>query len=113
MSLKQIMQEPTTNSVDGKTSGEVLLSGGLWGLLYERPARLVFLFLGGLLFRCHEVYSSVNRFLFSQGSRQGTLMPGLLNLWYEQLAYHKILPPVCDLSMKILHSLPNWATTCS
>jgi len=39
--------------------------------------------------------------LFSQGSRQGTLMPGLLNLLYEQLSYHKILPFVCNLSMKI------------
>ena len=28
-------------------------------------------------------------------------MPGLLNLWYEQLSYHKILPFVCNLSMKI------------
>ncbi len=39
--------------------------------------------------------------LFSQGSRQGTLMPGLLNLWYEQLSYHKILPFVCNLSIEI------------
>jgi hypothetical protein len=39
--------------------------------------------------------------LFSQGSRQGTLMPGLLKLLYEQLSYHKILPFVCNLSMKI------------
>jgi len=30
--------------------------------------------------------------LFSQGSRQGTLMPGLLYNLYEQLSYHKILP---------------------
>jgi hypothetical protein len=39
--------------------------------------------------------------LFSQGSRQGTLMPGLLKFLYEQLSYHKILPFVCNLSMKI------------
>src|SRR5437899_2404063 len=39
--------------------------------------------------------------LFSQGSRQGTLMPGLLNLWYEQLSYPKILPLVCNLSIEI------------
>ena len=39
--------------------------------------------------------------LFSQGSRQGTLMPALLNLWYEQLSYHKILPFVCNLSTQI------------
>ncbi len=43
--------------------------------------------------------------LFSQGSRQGTLMPGLLNFLYEQLSYPKILPFVCNLSMKI--SLPR------
>jgi hypothetical protein len=28
-------------------------------------------------------------------------MPGLLNLWYEQLSYHKILPFVCNLSIEI------------
>jgi hypothetical protein len=39
--------------------------------------------------------------LFSQGSRQGTLMPGLLNFLYEQLSYHKILPFVCELSIEI------------
>ena len=39
-------------------------------------------------------------------------MPELLNLWYEQPAYHKILPLVCDLSMKISHSLSNWTTAC-
>src|ERR1700722_763448 len=39
--------------------------------------------------------------LFSQGSRQGTLMPGLLNYLYEQLSYHKILPFVCNLSTHI------------
>src|ERR1035437_8822187 len=39
--------------------------------------------------------------LFSQGSRQGTLMPGLLKLLYEQLSYHKILPLVCNLSTRI------------
>jgi hypothetical protein len=41
----------------------------------------------------------------SQGSRQGTLLPELLNLWYEQHAYHKILPSEYDLSMKILRCL--------
>jgi len=35
-------------------------------------------------------------------------MPELLNLWYEQPAYHKILPLVCDLSMKISHAPLNW-----
>jgi Fe-S cluster biosynthesis and repair protein YggX len=45
--------------------------------------------------------------------RQGTLMPALLNLWYEQLAYHKILPSVCNLSMKILRSHSIWAAACS
>ena len=39
--------------------------------------------------------------LFSQGSRQGTLMPGLLNFLYEQLSYPKILPFVCKLSIEI------------
>jgi len=39
--------------------------------------------------------------LFSQGSRQGTLMPGLLNFLYEQLSYPKILPLVCELSIEI------------
>jgi len=39
--------------------------------------------------------------LFSQGSRQGTLMPGLLKFLYEQLSYHKILPLVCNLSTEI------------
>ena len=43
----------------------MLLSGGLRGFLYERPARLVFLFLGGLLFRCHEVVPSVLSDLYS------------------------------------------------
>jgi len=28
-------------------------------------------------------------------------MPGLLKFLYEQLSYHKILPFVCNLSMKI------------
>jgi Fe-S cluster biosynthesis and repair protein YggX len=40
-------------------------------------------------------------------------MPALLNLWYEQLAYHKILPSVCDLSMKILHFFSHWTAACS
>ena len=44
--------------------------------------------------------------LFSQGSRQGTLMPGLLNFLYEQLSYHKILPFVCKLSIEISHRRP-------
>ena len=39
-------------------------------------------------------------------------MPALLNLWYEQLAYHKILPSVCNLSMKILQFLSIWAKAC-
>jgi len=44
---------------NGKTSEEVLVFGGLWEVLDERPARLVFLFLGGFLLRCHELYPSV------------------------------------------------------
>lgn len=28
-------------------------------------------------------------------------MPGLLNFWYEQLTYHKILPSEYILSIKI------------
>jgi hypothetical protein len=31
-------------------------------------------------------------------------MPGLLNLWYEQMPYHKILPLEYDLSIKIFVS---------
>ena len=61
----------------------------------------MFLFLGGFLLGCHEVFPPLND-LFSQGSRQGTLMPELPNYLYEQLSYHKILPFVCNLSMKIL-----------
>ena len=40
-------------------------------------------------------------------------MPALLNLWYEQLAYHKILPSVCNLSMKIARVVSIWASACS
>lgn len=40
-------------------------------------------------------------------------MPALLNLWYEQLAYHKILPSVCNLSMKILQLTTIWVKACS
>jgi hypothetical protein len=40
-------------------------------------------------------------------------MPEPPNLWYEQPAYHKILPLVCDLSMKIAHELLDWTTACS
>jgi hypothetical protein len=73
----------------------------LWGIPERASARLVFLFLGGFLLGCHEVFPPLND-LFSQGSRQGTLMPELLKYLYEQLSYHKILPLVCNLSMKIL-----------
>lgn len=69
----------TANRVNGKASEEVLLFRGLGEVLDERPARLVFLFLGGFLLRCHELCPSVLNDLFSQGSRQGTLMPELLN----------------------------------
>ena len=75
----------------------------LWGISERASVRLVFLFLGGFLLGCHEVFPPLND-LFSQGSRQGTLMPELLNFLYEQLSYHKILPLVCNLSMKILLS---------
>jgi hypothetical protein len=51
----------------------------------------VFLFLGGFLLGCHEVFFLRSNDLFSQGSRRGTLMPELLNFWYKQLSYHKIL----------------------
>ncbi len=40
-------------------------------------------------------------------------MPELLNLWYEQLAYHKILPSEFSLSMKISRSSASWTTPCS
>jgi len=59
--------------------------GRLWGFLDEHRPQLVFLFLGGFLLGCHEAFLRLND-LFSQGSQQGTLMPGLLNLWYEQLS---------------------------
>jgi hypothetical protein len=64
-------QPPTTNdpprttddprpSPTEKASEEVLLFEGFGELLgNERPARLVFLFLGGFLLGCHEVYPSV------------------------------------------------------
>jgi len=39
-------------------------------------------------------------------------MPELLNLWYEQPAYHKILPSESHLSMKISRSRSNWMTPC-
>jgi hypothetical protein len=55
------------------------------GISGQSIVRLVFLFLGGFLLGCHEAFLRLND-LFSQGSRQGTLMPGLLNLWYEQLS---------------------------
>jgi hypothetical protein len=35
-------------------------------------------------------------------------MPGLLNFWYEQLTYHKILPLEYNLSMKISRSGRLW-----
>ena len=60
----------------------------------------MFLFLGGFLLGCHEVFPPLND-LFSQGSRQGTLMPELPKFLYGKLSYHKILPLVCDLSIKI------------
>jgi hypothetical protein len=45
---------------NGKASEEVLLFGGSRGTSEnERPARLVFLFFGGFLLGCHEVYPSV------------------------------------------------------
>ena len=53
--------------------------------IWTSIVRLVFLFLGGFLLGCHEVSLRLND-LFSQGSRQGTLMPALPNLWYEQLS---------------------------
>jgi len=40
-------------------------------------------------------------------------MPALLNLWYEQLAYHKILPSVSQLSTKIAQLSTIWARPCS
>jgi hypothetical protein len=52
-------QRPTTLPTE-KASEEVLLFEGFGELLgNERPARLVFLFLGGFLLGCHEVYPSV------------------------------------------------------
>ena len=42
-----------------KASEEVLLFEGFGNFCNERPARLVFLFLGGFLLGCHEVYPSV------------------------------------------------------
>jgi hypothetical protein len=35
-------------------------------------------------------------------------MPELPNVLYEQLSYHKILPLVCNLSMKISLHLRFW-----
>jgi hypothetical protein len=71
-------------NLNGKASREVLLARGS-GDFWTSIVRLVFLFLGGFLLGCHEAFLRLND-LFSQGSRQGTLMPGLLNLWYEQLS---------------------------
>jgi hypothetical protein len=52
-------ERPTTLPTE-KASEEVLLFEGFGELLgNERPARLVFLFLGGFLLGCHEVYPSV------------------------------------------------------
>ena len=67
----------------------------------------MFLFLGGFLLGCHEVFPPLND-LFSQGSQQGTLMPELPNDLYEQLSYHKILPLVSYLSMEISYSGGGW-----
>ena len=39
-------------------------------------------------------------------------MPKLLNLWYEQLSYHKILPRVYNLSMKISCHVARWPISC-
>ena len=88
---------------NGKASQEVLLLRGSGVISKRASIRLVFLFLGGFLLGCHEVFPPLND-LFSQGSRQGTLMPELPNFLYEQLSYHKILPLVCNLSMKISSS---------
>jgi len=46
-----------------KASREVLLLGGFGEVLDERPVRLVFLFLGGFLLGCHELYPSVRTIL--------------------------------------------------
>jgi hypothetical protein len=40
-------------------------------------------------------------------------MPELLNLWYEQHAYHKILPSEFNLSMEISLPLADWVTSSS
>ena len=39
-------------------------------------------------------------------------MPGLLNLWYEQMPYHKILPLEYNLSMKISCHRGFWPILC-
>ena len=39
-------------------------------------------------------------------------MPRPLNLWYEQLSYHKILPCVCNLSTRIFIGRSFWLSTC-
>jgi hypothetical protein len=39
-------------------------------------------------------------------------MPELLNLWYEQLSYHKILPLVYNLSMEISRCAARWFISC-
>jgi hypothetical protein len=39
-------------------------------------------------------------------------MPKLLNALYEQLSYHKILPRICNLSMKISCHASRWFISC-
>lgn len=39
-------------------------------------------------------------------------MPELLNFWYEQLSYHKILPLEYNLSMKISCHAALWPSSC-
>jgi hypothetical protein len=40
-------------------------------------------------------------------------MPGLLNLWYEQMPYHKILPLEYNLSMKISFPPKGFSRFCA
>jgi hypothetical protein len=74
----------------------------LWGNSERASVPISVSFSWRLSFWLPLSVSSVRTILFSQGFRQGTLMPGLLNFLYEQLSYHKILPFVCNLSTTIL-----------
>ena len=78
----------------------------LWGISERASVPLSASFSWRLSFWLPLSVSSVRTILFSQGFRQGTLMPGLLNFLYEQLSYHKILPFVCNLSTTILVPAP-------